>query len=102
MSAPLTDKKICLLILSHSKYIGQIYTDSLVHNEEALQYLIKTIGENNVILGSDYPFPLGEHHPGKLIENMECLSDDVKVRKGIFFCFYFILIKNDFLDNSVG
>ena len=23
--------------------------------------------QENVILGSDYPFPLGEHHPGKLI-----------------------------------
>jgi aminocarboxymuconate-semialdehyde decarboxylase len=21
-------------------------------------------------MGSDYPFPLGEHHPGKLIESM--------------------------------
>jgi aminocarboxymuconate-semialdehyde decarboxylase len=23
-----------------------------------------------VVLGSDYPFPLGEHHPGKLIESV--------------------------------
>jgi aminocarboxymuconate-semialdehyde decarboxylase len=22
-------------------------------------------------MGSDYPFPLGEHHPGKLIESMD-------------------------------
>ena len=26
--------------------------------------------QENVILGSDYPFPLGEHHPGKLIEDV--------------------------------
>ena len=31
------------------------------------------------MLGSDYPFPLGEHHPGKLIESMEEFSSDLKV-----------------------
>ncbi|PIK62444.1 putative 2-amino-3-carboxymuconate-6-semialdehyde decarboxylase-like isoform X3 [Apostichopus japonicus] len=60
------------------KYLGKIYTDSLVHDPGALEYLIKTIGENRVSLGSDYPFPLGEHHPGKLIESMDSLSEDVK------------------------
>ena len=29
------------------------------------------MGKNRVVLGSDYPFPLGEHHPGKLIESIE-------------------------------
>ena len=31
----------------------------------------------NVILGSDYPFPLGEHHPGKLIEDV--YKDDLEL-----------------------
>lgn len=61
-----------------SKYIGQIYTDSLVHNEDALKFLISQIGQNKVILGSDYPFPLGEHHPGKLIQSVEDWSDELK------------------------
>ncbi|CAH3152345.1 unnamed protein product [Porites lobata] len=59
-------------------YIGQIYTDSLVHDEKALKLLVDTIGQENVILGSDYPFPLGEHHPGKLIENV--YKDDLELR----------------------
>jgi aminocarboxymuconate-semialdehyde decarboxylase len=25
-------------------------------------------GHERIMLGSDYPFPLGEHHPGELIE----------------------------------
>ena len=29
------------------------------------------IGAERIALGSDYPFPLGEHHPGKLIESMD-------------------------------
>ena len=31
------------------------------------------------MLGSDYPFPLGEHHPGKLIEGSDSLSAELKV-----------------------
>jgi aminocarboxymuconate-semialdehyde decarboxylase len=30
------------------------------------------------MLGSDYPFPLGEHHPGALIESMDDLTPEVK------------------------
>lgn len=52
------------------KYVNQLYTDSLVHNEQALKYLVATMGIDKIILGSDYPFPLGEHHPGKLIESV--------------------------------
>jgi aminocarboxymuconate-semialdehyde decarboxylase len=29
-------------------------------------------------MGSDYPFPLGEHVPGKLIESMD-FDDDLRV-----------------------
>lgn len=32
------------------------------------------------MLGSDYPFPLGEHHPGKLIESVEDWEKSTKVR----------------------
>lgn len=49
-------------------YLDKFWLDSLVHDEDALVYLINLMGENNICLGSDYPFPLGEHHPGKLIE----------------------------------
>ena len=36
----------------------------------ALEYLIRVIGEDMITMGSDYPFPLGEHRPGNLIESM--------------------------------
>ncbi|KAK2570401.1 2-amino-3-carboxymuconate-6-semialdehyde decarboxylase [Acropora cervicornis] len=63
------------------KYIGQIFTDSLVHDAKALKYLVETIGQENVLLGSDYPFPLGEHHPGKLIEEVYSDNLELRVRK---------------------
>lgn len=63
----------------YRKYIKQLYTDSLVHDEQALKYLVSTMGEERVILGSDYPFPLGEHHPGKLIESVQDWDKSMKV-----------------------
>lgn len=51
-------------------YIGKFWIDSLVHDPKALRYIMEVMGENSICLGSDYPFPLGEHHPGKLIEEM--------------------------------
>ena len=62
-----------------SSYLKHFYVDSLVHNETALSFLINRLGENQIALGSDYPFPLGEHHPGNLIEGMK-LSDATKQR----------------------
>ena len=54
-------------------FLGKIWTDSLVHDDAALRLLVevfilindnissdfKVIGEDHVILGTDYPFPLG-------------------------------------------
>jgi aminocarboxymuconate-semialdehyde decarboxylase len=56
-------------------YLGKFWFDSLVHDESALQYLLNLVGDKKICLGSDYPFPLGEHHPGKLIEEMQLNSE---------------------------
>jgi aminocarboxymuconate-semialdehyde decarboxylase len=49
-------------------YIGKFWVDSLVHDPKAMDFLIDIMGTDHICLGSDYPFPLGEHHPGQLIE----------------------------------
>jgi aminocarboxymuconate-semialdehyde decarboxylase len=66
--------------VSPRAYLGRFYTDSLVHDADALRYLLRLIGAERVALGSDYPFPLGEPVPGSLIESMEDLSPAVKER----------------------
>ena len=52
------------------EYLGRFYLDSLVHDPQALDYLVNLVGANSIALGTDYPFPLGELEPGKLIESM--------------------------------
>ena len=61
-------------------YLGRMYFDSLVHDADALRYLIRLVGAERIALGSDYPFPLGEAHPGQLIESMDDLSAQTKSR----------------------
>ena len=53
---------------------ARFYVDSLVHDLDALRMLVKLFGAQRVAFGSDYPFPLGEAQPGKLIEAMKELS----------------------------
>ena len=59
---------------------ARFYVDSLVHDPDALRLLLKLFGAQRVALGSDYPFPLGEPHPGELIESMKELSSKDKAQ----------------------
>ncbi len=52
------------------KYLEQIYLDTLVHDPNMLKYIVDLMGPNKLALGTDYPFPLGELEPGKLITSM--------------------------------
>lgn len=62
---------LCAIDNDHNpkEYLGRFYLDSLVHDPSMLAYLISLVGEDKVALGTDYPFPLGELEPGKLIES---------------------------------
>lgn len=60
-------------------YLGKFYLDSLVHDPMMLDLIVKLIGVERVALGTDYPFPLGELSPGKLIESMP-YTDSMKER----------------------
>ncbi len=52
------------------KYLKQFYLDTLVHDQLMMDLLMKLMGPDRLALGTDYPFPLGELSPGKLIESM--------------------------------
>ena len=65
--------------LARGKNPARFYVDSLVHDADTLRFLIKLFGAQRVALGSDYPFPLGEARPGKLIASLK-LSSKEKAR----------------------
>ncbi|MDP6705971.1 MAG: amidohydrolase family protein [Alphaproteobacteria bacterium] len=47
----------------------RLYFDSIVFREEALRFLVDMVGADRVMLGSDYPFPIGDMAPRRVIEN---------------------------------
>lgn len=63
-------------------YIGKFWIDSLVHDAKTLEFIIDVMGQDKICMGSDYPFPLGEHVPGKLIEEM---NFDIALKEKLLF-----------------
>jgi aminocarboxymuconate-semialdehyde decarboxylase len=62
-----------------SEFVDKLYFDSLVHDDLTLKFLVDKIGADRLALGTDYPFPLGEHRPGRLVEGSD-LPAEVKER----------------------
>ena len=58
-----------------SHYLGRFYVDSVVFDERALRLLVDTVGADRVVVGSDYPYPLGERPAGGLVRRAGFLDD---------------------------
>jgi len=58
-----------------STYLDRFAVDSAVYDARALRYLVDVMGPSSVLLGSDYPFPLGEEHVGTLIRSCAFSSE---------------------------
>ncbi|MFM6947076.1 MAG: amidohydrolase family protein [Flavobacteriales bacterium] len=58
-------------------YLGKFWVDSITHDIDALEYILKLQGSKRVCLGSDYPFPLGDLEIGQFIEDSS-LSKEIK------------------------
>jgi aminocarboxymuconate-semialdehyde decarboxylase len=46
-----------------SQYLGGIFCDSLTHNMPALRFLVDRLGDDHVVIGTDYPFDMGDEAP---------------------------------------
>lgn len=46
-----------------SSYLRRIWFDSLVYTAPALEFLVAAVGEDKVVLGTDYPFDMGVSDP---------------------------------------
>jgi aminocarboxymuconate-semialdehyde decarboxylase len=46
-----------------SDYLKKIYFDSIVHSVYALQYLVRVVGSDRVVMGTDYPMGMGDFEP---------------------------------------
>lgn len=62
--------------LSLDRYADNLYYDTVLHDDAALNYLIRRVGANHVTLGSDYPFPLRDADPVQTVRRVAGLTDN--------------------------
>ena len=46
-----------------SEYVKLLHFDTITHSAMALEYLVANFGAENVLLGSDYPYDMGDPQP---------------------------------------
>jgi aminocarboxymuconate-semialdehyde decarboxylase len=65
-----------------SSYIGRFSVDTVVFSDPALRLLVDTLGAENVMMGSDYPYPLGERPAGDVVRRADLADGDRKAILG--------------------
>ena len=67
-----------------SHYLDRFSVDTVVFDSRALRLLVDTMGVDRVMVGSDYPYPLGERPVGRVVSDSDFLGDRDKslVRRG--------------------
>ncbi|MGW9585915.1 amidohydrolase family protein [Microbacterium sp. NPDC055455] len=63
-----------------SWYLRRMWFDALVYTSPALRFLVESVGEDHVTLGSDYPFDMGVDDP---IDRIEAALDDRAARAAV-------------------
>lgn len=59
-----------------SKYLKNLYFDNLVYRVETVEYLKRMAGAEHVMVGTDYPFDLGDWMAAEKIQTMECSNTE--------------------------
>ncbi|MBO0827781.1 MAG: amidohydrolase family protein [Streptosporangiales bacterium] len=63
------------LTLPPSKWLRRLYFDTVVHAPEVLRVLVDLVGVEHVVLGSDYPFEMGDPDPVATVEAVPGLDE---------------------------
>jgi aminocarboxymuconate-semialdehyde decarboxylase len=57
-----------------SESLRWLYFDSLTHSADSLELLVKVVGADRVVLGSDYPYDMGDERAVERIETADFLD----------------------------
>jgi len=62
-----------------SAYLKNLYFDSMVYRVDTLDYLKRIVGAEHILVGTDYPYTLGDWMTVEKIEALECSDKDKKL-----------------------
>ncbi|MCL6450880.1 MAG: amidohydrolase [Acetobacteraceae bacterium] len=65
-----------------SRYVRQVYFDTITHFGPALQYLVDTFGSDRVLLGSDYPFDMADPDPVGTVSRLRASPEQLAAVSG--------------------
>ncbi|MBN08109.1 MAG: aminocarboxymuconate-semialdehyde decarboxylase [Rhodospirillaceae bacterium] len=57
-------------------YLRRFYFDTVVFEPDQLEFLIQKYGADHILLGTDYPYDMGEEDPVGLLQKVDGLSAD--------------------------
>ena len=60
------------------EYLSQMYFDTCVFDPASVEFLIKTMGSNHVLLGTDYPTPMMDAGQVSVINQIDGLTEQDK------------------------
>ncbi|MGH7926596.1 MAG: amidohydrolase family protein [Candidatus Binatia bacterium] len=66
-----------------STYLKKIYFDTIVHSVAALQYLVKVVGADRVVIGTDYPMAMGDFNSVKNVMDLDLASAERELVLGM-------------------
>ncbi len=69
-----SERGVAALRRRPSEQLRTLYYDTVTHSSAALRFLIDFAGADHVVLGSDYPFEMGQPDPVGLVDGVAGLS----------------------------
>ena len=77
------EKRADLKHIEHApvEYLRRFYYDTVGYSDHVLEYLVKVIGADRVLMGSDYCFPIAYEQPVKIVADHPTL--DTKAKRDI-------------------
>ena len=64
--------------LSPNEYLRRFYYDTVGYSDHVVEYLVRVIGADRVLMGSDYCFPIAYERPVEIVTANPALSAETK------------------------
>ena len=66
------------------QYFEKFYYDTIIHNADAFEFAVKTLGADRIVYGTDYPADMGNHQSAEEIPGLSRLpeADREKILSG--------------------
>jgi aminocarboxymuconate-semialdehyde decarboxylase len=59
-------------------YVNRFYFDTIAHDTDSLRFLISRAGADRVVMGTDYPYDMGDMDPVRTVGKLTELPEDQK------------------------